>query len=109
MAELLVVLSAGLLLVGLSVRANARFRQEDRLPMQWSFSGSVNWTAPRLLALSLTPALAICILTLSAAMMRVSEPRPGQEGFEVPVLVLLALGFLAVHLLHLRMIARSLR
>jgi hypothetical protein len=42
-------------------------------------------------------------------MMQVSEPRPGQQGFEVPVLVTLALGFLAVHLLHLRMIARSLR
>lgn len=109
MIEMLIVAIAALSLIALSSRANTRFRREARLPMQWSFSGGVNWTAPRVLALSFTPALATCILTTAAAAMLVSEPRPGQEGLGPPVLMFMAFGFLAAHLLHLRMIEKALR
>lgn len=52
----------GAILIGLSFWANARFRGEERLPMQWSLSGTVNWSAPRLVALGFGPVLAICFL-----------------------------------------------
>lgn len=109
MIEIVIVIVAATALIILSLRANIRLRHEDRLPMQWSFTGKVNWTAPRVLALAVTPALAIGILSLVAASMLRVEPRPGQEGFEVPVLLLMSLAFIAVHLLHLRMIDRTLQ
>jgi hypothetical protein len=44
-------------LVAMSARANRRFKGEARLPMQWSFNGSVNWTAPRFVALAFNAVL----------------------------------------------------
>ena len=94
------------ILIGLSVRANARFRTENRLPMQWSLSGSVNWTAPRILALSFTPVLAIAVLALfTAASMTM---RPGPEGQVVPALIALGACLVAAHVLHLWLIGRTL-
>ena len=55
MIQSIIALIAIGLLIRMSVRANARFREEVRLPMQWALDGSVNWTAPRGLALALTP------------------------------------------------------
>lgn len=100
---LLAVLSIAAL-VGMSLRANRRFVEEDRLPMQWSFTGSVNWTAPRFLALSFTPALAAIVLSVVTIGTIVSAPRPGQEGLEIPTVILIALGFIGAHALHLRLI-----
>lgn len=108
MIEALIVIGAAAALIALSLRANVRFRHEDRLPMQWSLNHEVNWTAPRALALAFTPALAICSLFAAGIAMLLMKPRPGQEGLEVPVLLMISFGFIAVHLLHLWMIDRSL-
>lgn len=99
----------GLLLIGMSIVANARFRREDRLPMQWSVSGSVNWSAPRVPALMFTPALAICVLTLFVVGAMNVAPRPGQEGMVVPALAGLGSAFVVAHLFHLWLIAKALR
>lgn len=37
---------------------------EARLPMQWSVSGTVNWRAPRLVAISATPLLMLVLIAL---------------------------------------------
>ncbi len=36
----------------------------DRLPMQWSANGTVNWRAPRLVAIAATPALMLTLIAL---------------------------------------------
>ncbi len=95
-------------LIMMSLRANRLFAKERRLPMQWSFSGAVNWTAPRHLALALTPLLATFVLSASVLSTIVFEPRRGQEGFEIPAILLLALVFIGVHALHLRLVNKQL-
>ena len=82
-----------LVMIGLSIRANARFRQEKTLPMQWRLSRSeplarsVNWSAPRVVALSFTPSLAIGVLALFNVAAMTMTPRPGQEGMLFPSLI----------------------
>lgn len=78
MTVLIIAVAFASILIGLSVRANARFPAEERLPMQWSISGSVNWTAPRVIALSFTPVLAIGTLILFVIGTITMQPRPGQ-------------------------------
>lgn len=109
MLELLILAAAAAVLITLSLRANARLRQHDRLPMQWSVTGSVNWTAPRRVALAFVPGLAIIVIAAVAASVRWLDPRPGQEGLEIPVLLIVAGGFIGVQWLHLRLIERSFR
>lgn len=109
MVQLLIVIVAATALIAISLRANARLHDAARLPMQWSLTGKVNWTAPRALALALTPALAICVLCAMAVAAHVMTPRPGQEGLETPILLLMSVTFIAVHLLHLWLIGRSVR
>ncbi len=96
-------------LLAMSLRANRKFKDEDRLPMQWSFSSSVNWTDPRPIALALTPVLATVILLAAVASTLVLEPRSGQEGFEVPTILFIAFVFIGAHALHLRLVGKSLR
>ena len=36
----------------------------DRLPMQWSARGTVNWRAPRLVAIASTPLLMLALIAL---------------------------------------------
>lgn len=95
-------------LVVMSIRANSRFRDVEKLPMQWSLKGAVNWTAPRKVALSLTPILGAIILIFIAISSVMLEPRPGQEGLEVPITIVVALTLFAVHALHLHLIAKTL-
>ena len=40
MTVLILAVIIALVMIGLSVRANSRFRDESRLPMQWSLSGA---------------------------------------------------------------------
>jgi len=89
---------------GLSVWANARFRHHERLPMQWSLAGTVNWTAPRVLALSLVPALGTGIL----ALITLVTPRAGQEDMVLPVTVLAGATFVAVQFFHFWLIDKTL-
>jgi hypothetical protein len=109
MLELLIVVTTIGALVALSRRADARLAHHDRLPMQWSLTGNVNWTAPRRVALAFTPALGTLVMLAAAASAWWLPPRPGQAGLVTPVLLLIGGGFVALHALHLRLIARSLR
>ena len=96
-------------LAAMSIRANRRFRNEDRLPMQWSFSGSVNWTAPRAVALAFTPVLAAVVLLATVSLTTFLQPRPGQEGLVIPTNIFMAFVFVSAHALHLRLIENTLR
>ncbi len=109
MLELLILVVTVSALAALSWRAERRFARHDRLPMQWSLGGSVNWTAPRRVALAVTPALGTLVMLATAASAWGLTPRPGQEGLVTPVLLLIGGGLVAMHGLHLRMIGRSLR
>lgn len=109
MAVLILAVTIGLVMIGLSIRANSRFHTQARLPMQWSLSGSVNWTAPRVVALSFTPALTIVMLTLFVIASRTMQPRQGQEGDVVPALLGMGACFVAAHIFHLWLISRTLR
>ena len=109
MAQVFVAAFAIVVLVAMSVRADKAYGAHARLPMQWSFAGSVNWTAPRHIALAFTPVLATVSLAATVTLTLMLKPRAGQEGFEVPTILALGLAFVAVHALHLRLIGKSLR
>jgi hypothetical protein len=109
MVQACIAVLAVIALIVMSLRANRRFMQNRRLPMQWSTSGSVNWTAPRLLALAFTPLLAAVVLLGATIATITTTPRPGQEGFEVPVIMVLSLGLVAAHALHLWLIKKMLK
>ena len=115
MAVLIVSAIFALVMIGLSIRANARFRQEKELPMQWlltrsePLSRSVVRTAPRAFVSSLTPFLAICTLALFNVVAMTLTPRPGQEGMLFPSLIFIGSVFVAAHVFHLRLIGKTLR
>lgn len=109
MVQACIALLTVVALAFMSLRANQRFAREPRLPMQWSISGSVNWTAPRLLALAFMPVLGAIILTAATIATITMTPRPGQEGFEIPVIIFMSLGLVAAHALHLWLIRRTLK
>lgn len=107
--QAVIAMLALIVIIVMSVRSNTRFSNEQRLPMQWSFGGAVNWTAPRSLALSFTPILAAIVLSAATIGTLVSTPRPGQEGLKIPVIILLSLGLIGAHALHLWLIDRTIR
>lgn len=78
-----------------------------RLPMQWSLSGHVIWRAPRAFALAFTPVLAALIMGCTAILPLLVAVRSGQEDHVVPVLLLMAMLFFGIHVLHIRLIARA--
>lgn len=94
------------LMAALSLWANHRFYHHPRLPMQWSWRGTVNSAAPRALALSIMPALTAATL---AATLFLGVPEQGDQNGET-LRIILANGtiFVAVHLLHLGLIAKQL-
>ena len=79
------------------------------MPMQWSLSGTVNWSAPRILALSFVPALAICFLTFFVVLALNVRPRAGQESMVLPMLIIIGATFVAANLFHLWLIEKTLR
>lgn len=117
MAVIVVIACAifGILMVGLSVRANARFQHEETLPLQWLISRSqplsktVIRSGPRVFVLSLVPGLAICTLVLIAIGASTLTPRPGQEGMLLPFVLFIGGVFVAVYVLHLWLIEQTLR
>lgn len=96
-------------LTALAYRANARFRSESRLPMQWGITGAVNWYAPRAIALAFIPMLAAGILGFQVVMAMNVAPRAGQESLVFPVLVGTGATLVAIQLLHFWLIERTLR
>lgn len=99
----------GIVLAGIALRANARFRGEERLPMQWWLTGEVTWSAPRVVALAFIPALAICVLAAHVVLALNVPARPGQEGMVLPALLAMGAIFVACQLLHLWLIDKTLR
>ena len=108
MVRVLIALVAILALVGMSVRANRRFKDHARLPMQWSLHGTVTWTAPRAIALSFTPVLAATALLIISVLNGMLKPRPGQEHLLSPAFLFVALVFIGAHAFHLALIRKSL-
>lgn len=92
-----------------AARANARLRDEARIPMQWSLSGRVTWYAPRLIALTFLPALTAGVLGTFCLLSVAVRPRPGQQGAEIPIFVGIGVMLIAIQLLHLWLAERTLR
>lgn len=109
MVHIVIAVLTVAVLVAMSARANRRFRGEARLPMQWSVNGSVNWTAPRRVALAFNPVLGTLCLFGFAAMSSFSQPRTGQEGLVIPANIFVALIIIGAHAFHLWLIQRTLR
>ncbi|MDB5713105.1 MAG: hypothetical protein JWO15_502 [Sphingomonadales bacterium] len=108
MIEICITALALVALTFMSARANRKFRHERRLPMQWSVSGLVNWTAPRPLALAFTPLLAGALLVTTTFSTLVLPPHPGQESLGALVIAIMSISFIAAHALHLWLIDRML-
>ncbi|RXR30839.1 hypothetical protein [Sphingobium fluviale] len=109
MAQIVIGLIATAILMRMSFLANDRFADQPRLPMQWFLDGKVTWTAPRRFALAFIPALAIPIIWVTVALTLFVSPRPGQEGFEIPVTLFMGGIFVAVYMLHLWLINNHLK
>jgi hypothetical protein len=108
-AQVIIAILGIALLAQMSFRANVRFRNEVRLPMQWDLDGSVIWSAPRAAALSLMPVIGTCTLAALVGMSWVLKSRPGQEWLEVPATLIVAGVCLGSHRFHIWMIGRYLR
>jgi hypothetical protein len=96
-----------LVLSGLALRANIRLRGEDRLPMQWWFTGEVTWSAPRPIALAFIPALALLTFASLIILLFYMQARSGQEGMVLPTLIGIGSMFLAIQILHLWLIEKT--
>lgn len=99
MASVVVVIGV-VTLVLMSVAANQKFHDRDRLPMQWSLDRRVNWSAPRPIALAFTPALAVVVLIVLLQLLA-SDPE-----VQFWTLVAVAAVFVGVHWLHLYLLER---
>lgn len=95
--------------IALARLANMRFRHESRLPMQWGLDGKVTWTAPRLVALAFIPVIATGMLGVLAVLSQTLAPRAGQEALVWPTMLGSGALFLVIQLVHIGLIARTLR
>lgn len=102
---LLITLLTVAMLAAASSWASARYPAVARLPMQWSLTGRVIWSAPRAIALSLTPVLAALVMG-AAVLFTAGSPDDGKVAV---VFVVMAASFGFAHALHIWLIDRSLR
>jgi uncharacterized membrane protein len=79
----------------------------DNFTVKATFRNS-NLVRPRIFALSLIPALAIGVLVLITIGAMTLTPRPGQEGVLLPAVIFIGCVFVAVHVLHLWLIKKTL-
>lgn len=86
-------------MIAASITATVKFPAASRLPMQWGVNGKPTWYAPRKLALAFTPVLAALVV---AFVLLMAEAAPDTA-------VLIAVAFLAGHLLHLWLVYRDIR
>jgi len=93
------------LLIAVSLVADRAFSSEDRLPMQWTLSGRVVWTAPRRRALLFTPVLAAVVLFATAAVLSVVGEASSTDGLLVMCFVSGML--VGVHGFHLWLVRRT--
>lgn len=102
---LLLALAFVAVLAVMSRRAARGLPREARLPMQWGFDGRPTWRAPRDIALSFTPALAVLTLVPTALLSLAGVEGKG-AGPYFGVLIVMGLGWIGAHALHLRLVAR---
>jgi hypothetical protein len=98
-----------LLMVVISLLANAKFKNCARLPMQWSFTGKVNWTAPRFFALSFHPLLAVFLLAVMMVISIYNDPRPGDEKIAKALPIIIAGLLLFIQVVHLALMKWTMR
>ncbi len=96
-----------LVLAAMSLAFARRVPAGMKLPMQWGLKGLPTWSAPRDIALSITPLLAALTLTPFTLASLWVEPDE-QLAFRL-VLALVSLAYIAVHALHLYLLSRWLR
>ncbi|MGQ3179706.1 MAG: hypothetical protein ACT6R2_13150 [Blastomonas fulva] len=108
MLPVMLTLVVVIVLVSMSMLANRKFRAVDRLPMQWSNRGEVNWTAPRVAVLAVMPVLGTLVLCAASLSSIFVDPRPGQENMVIPAMLVMALVAIGIHHLHITLIARYL-
>ena len=109
MTTALIDIIFSLALCGVALWADARFRTQERLPMQWWLDGEVTWSAPRRIALAFIPAISILMLAGFTVLLSYTRPRPGQEGFVIPSLILLGFACVAAQVFHLWMVDETVR
>lgn len=104
-----IALAFSLALCGLALLANVRFRRIDRLPMQWSLTGKVTWSASRPMALAFLPALTALVFAAQFTLALNVPPRVGQEGLVIPTFIGVGVTALLIQLLHFWLIERTVR
>ena len=107
MSALIVSVVFVLVICVIAYRADTRCYNEARLPMQWGFTGQVNWSAPRRLALAFMPMLAVALLGFFTVMSINVPPRAGQDGLVLPILVVMGITLVGVQLVHFWLIERT--
>lgn len=96
-----------LALAAMSLAFARRVPAGMKLPMQWGLDRKPTWSAPRGIALAITPLLAAFTLTPFSLASLWVEPDERLE-FRL-VLALVSLAYIAVHALHLYLMTRWLR
>ncbi|MAK83411.1 MAG: hypothetical protein CMJ17_16300 [Phenylobacterium sp.] len=96
-----------LVLAAMSLAFARRAPAGTKLPMQWGLGRRPIWSAPRGIALAITPLLAAFTLTPFSLASLWVEPDEQLE-FRL-VLALVSLAYIAVHALHLYLLSRWLR
>ena len=110
MAMLMLIFTTTLaIMVGIAMWANRHFHRAARLPMQWGLRGTVNWSAPRVWALSFIPLLAFGFFAFFTLLMLTKGPRDGQENVVIPAGVGMSAMYITIQILHLWGAARTLR
>lgn len=107
MVMIVTAIIASLILAGLARWANSRLRSEDQLPMQWWVTGEVTWSAPRPIALSIVPTLAVLTFIVIVVLSFSTDPRSGQEAEVLPTMISLGIMFLGIQVLHLWLIEKT--
>jgi hypothetical protein len=92
---------------GMSLWANRHFAMFERLPMHWSLTGKVNWSASRRLALIFTPVLATLTLLCVGLTFAAAETLDSRDGLTATTAI--SGCFVGAHALHLYLISRTLR
>ena len=107
MTMIVTAIISSLILAGLARWANTRLCSEDKLPMQWWVTGEVTWFAPRPIALSVVPALAVLTFVVMIVLSFSTDPRSGQEAEVLPTMSSLGIMFLGIQVLHLWLIEKT--
>jgi len=106
---LIVSITFILVMCVLAYHADMQFRSEARLPMQWGFTGEVNWSAPRRVALAFIPVLAVALLSFFPFMSMNVPTKAGQEELIFPILIVMGAALVAAQLSHFWLVKKTIR